>query len=151
MSRGLQEVGFGDMRRLYGEPHAPWCPPAEEPAPRLNRLGRPKKAELRCDDGHRVRSRPERVIDDWLHAAGILHEWEPRLKGMRPDWRVGDVYVEFWGLKDQQGYEARRAEKLALYEARGLKLVEIVPDDLENLEAKLGFLRGRPVGLDRFA
>lgn len=96
----------------------------------------------RCIDGHKARSRDERVIDDWLWSNGILHEREPKLKGMRPDWRVGDVYVEYWGMAGQQGYEARREEKLALYKRRRLKLVELFPEDVSCLEHKLGFLRG---------
>src|SRR5438552_3749340 len=99
-------------------------------------------ARERCIDGHHARSRDERVIDDWLWANGILHEREPKLKGMRPDWRVGNVYVEYWGMAGQQGYDARREEKLALYRRRRLKLVELFPDDVATLEEKLGFLRG---------
>ena len=95
-----------------------------------------------CVDGHKARSRDERIIDDWLTANGILHEREPRLKGMHPDWRIGNVYVEYWGLAGQQGYEARREEKLAIYKRRRLKLVELFPEDISSLEHKLGFLRG---------
>ena len=138
LSRGLVHVGFPDALHVYGEPDAPWRPPAPPP-PRPPRAGR-----LACADGHKVRSEEERLVDDWLHAQGIPHETEPKLKGMRPDWRVGDVYVEYWGMAGQQGYEARRTEKLALYRDRGLRLVELFPDDLDRLEAKLGFLRDDP-------
>lgn len=96
-----------------------------------------------CADGHKVRSREERVIDDWLHANGIPHQCEPKLAGMRPDWRVGDTYLEYWGLAGQQGYEARREEKLRLYRERGLRLVELFPEDLADLGTKLGALRER--------
>jgi len=136
LSEGLRDVGFHDDPRVLGVPGEPYVAPPEEAAPRAG-----KPAKLRCADGHRVRSKPERVIDDWLHKEGILHELEPILRGMRPDWRVGNVYVEYWGLKDQQGYEARRAAKLALYKKRKLRLVELFPEDLEDLESKLGFLR----------
>lgn len=131
LARGLVDVGFADARRVYGEPGAPWLPPRAEAA----RPGR-----VRCRDGHEVRSEAERAVDDWLSRAGIPHQVEPRMKGMRPDWRIGNVYVEYWGLSGQQGYEARREEKLALYRARRLRLVEIFPEDLDRLDAKLGFL-----------
>ncbi|GEM_PF-6302982 len=137
LSPGLRDVGFADAARVYGEPGAPFVPPPEEAPTEPAR----KPAKLRCADGHRVRSKPERAVDDWLHANGILHELEPRLKGMRPDWRIGNVYVEYWGLSGQQGYEARREEKLALYRKRRLRLVELFPDDVADLEPKLGFLR----------
>lgn len=132
LARGLVEVGFADARRVYGEPGAPWtAPPPGREAP---------GARLRCRDGHEVRSEDERRVDDWLSERGIPHEVEPKLKGMRPDWRVGNVYVEYWGLSGQQGYEARRADKLALYRKRRLRLVEIFPEDVSALDAKLGFL-----------
>lgn len=141
LTPALVHVGFADARRVYGEPGEPYAPPARPP---------PKEREfvLACADGHKARSRDEVVIDDWLHARGILHEREPKLKGMRPDWRVGNVYIEYWGMASQQGYDARREEKLALYRKRRLKLVELFPEDVERLEEKLGWLADAP-GLDR--
>ena len=144
LQRGIQEVGFPDAAHVYGTPAEPHV----RVEPVVVELRKP--AKLRCADGHRVRSRLERAIDDWLHANGILHELEPRLKGMHPDWRVGDVYIECWGLAGQQGYELRREEKLALYRTRKLKLVEIFPDDVDALESKLGFLRGIRSGFARW-
>lgn len=143
LTKGLVHVGFDDAARVYGEPGAPWRPPAQP------ELVEKTTAVWRCTDGHKARSREEWLIDEWLHREGIRHEREPRLKGMRPDWRVGGVYVEYWGLQGAQGYEARRAEKLALYKRRRLKLIELFPDDLEDLGAKLGALRGSVPVLDR--
>lgn len=133
LARGLVDVGFHDARQVYGAPGDPWTPPPAR-----------EGALLRCRDGHKARSRDEKLVDDWLDARGIPHEREPRLKGMRADWRVGDVYVEYWGMASQQGYEARRAAKLALYRRRGLKLVEIFPEDLGQLEERLGWLAAAP-------
>jgi hypothetical protein len=135
LQRGLFEVGFDDARKVYGEPGLPWEKPPEGKF---------------CKDGHKVHSADERVIDDWLHANGIPHQREPKLKGMRPDWRVGNVFVEYWGLAGQQGYEARREQKLALYKKRRYKLVELFPEDMTNLERKLGFLRSAPLTLDAY-
>jgi hypothetical protein len=143
MRPGLVHVGFADAREVLGEPGAPWTPPVVK-----------AKAErafvLPCADGHKARSQDEVRIDDWLHANGIPHEREPRLKGMRPDWRVGDVYVEYWGLAGAQGYEKRRAEKLALYRRRRLKLIKLFPDDVGTLAAKLGRLRSVARPLESF-
>jgi len=129
LARGLVDVGFHDARQVYGAPGDGWTPPVDR-----------EGAIVRCADGHKARSREERVIDDWLHARGIPHEREPKLKGMRPDWRVGNVYIEYWGMARQQGYEARREAKLALYRARRLRLVELFPEDLSSLDEKLGAL-----------
>lgn len=133
LTRALVHVGFADARRVYGEPGEPHAPPAPRPA-------RERVFVLPCVDGHTARSKDEQRIDDWLHARGIAHEREPKLKGMRPDWRVGNVYIEYWGLASQQGYDARREEKLALYRKRRLRLVELFPEDLDRLEEKLGWL-----------
>lgn len=136
LRKGLVKVGFADAFHVYGEPGAPWRePPPPPPKP-------PRQHRLACKDGHKVRSVEEQAIDDWLTDQGILHEVEPKLKGMRPDWRVGEWYVEYWGMAGQQGYEARREEKLALYRERGLRLIELFPEDLARLEDKLGVLRG---------
>lgn len=138
LSRGLLHVGFDDARRVYGQPGEPWRP---EPQPeRVEKTTHVWK----CSDGHKARSREEWIVDEWLTRNGILHEREPKLKGMRPDWRIGNVYVEYWGLAGAQGYEARRAEKLALYKRRRLRVVELFPEDLKDLEAKLGPLRNAP-------
>lgn len=138
LTRGLIAVGFHDAKRVYGEPGAPWMPPPQKDA----------RSRYACTDGHRVRSREEKCIDDWLTTAGILHEVEPKLKGMRPDWRVGNTYIEYWGLAGQRGYEARREEKLALYRRRRLRLIEILPEDLDALGKKLSPLRdARPTTL----
>lgn len=137
--RGLVHVGFADAARIYGEPGSPWRKP-EEP-----QLVAETTHVWRCSDGHKARSRDEWRIDEWLAANGILHEREPKLKGMRPDWRVGRVYVEYWGLAGAQGYEARRAEKLALYKRRRLRVIELFPEDLDDLEPKLGALRAERV------
>lgn len=137
LTKGLVKVGFADAREVIGEPGAPY----REPAPVVKP---PREGRLKCADGHMVRTEPERRIDDWLHARGILHEVEPKMKGMRPDWRVGNVYIEYWGLAGQQGYEKRREEKLALYEQRRLRLVSLLPEDLDSLDEKLGWLADDP-------
>jgi hypothetical protein len=49
-------------------------------------------------------------------------------------------------MAGQQGYEARREEKLALYRERGLRLIEVFPEDLPRLEEKLGALREATTG-----
>lgn len=143
LSKGLHFVGFEDAARVYGAPGDPWRP-QPEPA-RVERATH----VWRCSDGHKARSREEWLVDEWLAGHGILHEREPKLKGMRPDWRIGNVYVEYWGLAGAQGYEARRAEKLGLYKRRRLKLIELFPEDLRDLSVKLGALHAPP-GLATF-
>src|SRR5260370_28734435 len=34
-------------------------------------------ANFFCEDGHRVRSQGEKIIDDWLHRHGVRHAYEP--------------------------------------------------------------------------
>lgn len=94
---------------------------------------------LRAADGHLVRSRGELVIDNWLYMAGILHAYERRLPiedeaycdFWIPD---GKVYIEYWGLDGDPGYDARRERKLGLYRKNGLDLIEVSNEDIEHLD-----------------
>lgn len=101
-------------------------------------------------DGHKVRSGLEMAVDDWLFEHGIQHELEPHCPWdksphpRRADFKVGDVYIEVWGLAGKTKYDKRRAQKVAKYAEHGIKLIEILPahvlhgdfSPLESLLAK---------------
>jgi hypothetical protein len=54
----------------------------------------------RADDGHKVSSKWELLIDNWLHDHGVKHEIHPKVKNIGyADWKVGDTYVEFFGIR----------------------------------------------------
>lgn len=91
----------------------------------------------RCNDGHMVRSEPERLIDNWLDSHEVHHKYEPDIDGGFSDWKVGDTYIEYWGGFRSEDNARRKAEKLAIYAEMGAKLIELYPEDLENLDGKL--------------
>jgi len=63
------------------------------------------EAKYRTQDGHRVRSRAEAMIDDYLYNNGVAHAYERRLPGIDEevisDFYIpaGKVFIEFWGWK----------------------------------------------------
>jgi hypothetical protein len=106
-------------------------------------------SKIACADEHTADSDWERQIDDWLSAHHIPHEIHPLVpwhrKGARPLWsdfRVGDTYIEVWGITRNVKYEARRAAKLTQYRLHNVDLIEIYPHhilagDFSSLERLL--------------
>lgn len=110
---------------------------------RCSNIGEPRMTgdTYECDDGHEVRSMSERAIDNWLHEHGIPHEYEPPVANrFLADWRVGDVYIEFWGFPRDEEYRDRMAMKKDAYRAEDLELLELFPEDLDSLDERLSEL-----------
>ena len=90
-----------------------------------------------ADDGHRVRSQPEMIIDNMLFTRGHLHASERRVQVgdmcIRCDFylpqneQYTEIYVEYWGRPDQPQYMARRREKLAIYSRANIEPLELFP------------------------
>jgi len=95
-----------------------------------------------ASDGHRVRSRAELIIDNWLYTQRILHAYEymvPVDEDMYCDFYLpdGDVYIEYWGLKDDGKYSVRMEEKQRIYRENELNLIELKDSDIERLDDTL--------------
>lgn len=102
------------------------------------------RKRILCDDGHEVRSYYERAFDNYLYKLGIEHEHDVRLpfdKRYMTDFKVGDVYVEIWGMMGWKTYEERRLRKLDLYRENNCTLLEVFPEDFKNLEVKINELK----------
>lgn len=100
--------------------------------------------ELHCEDGHLVKSYYEKVFDDRLFLKGIHHEYEPRIskKGrFFADFKIGDVYVEIWGMIGWGTYEKQKERKLEFYREHNLKLFEIFPEDFRDIDKKIDELK----------
>ena len=99
--------------------------------------------QIRCLDGHMVRSEPEQTIDNWLYSNRIVHAYEAPVGSDRCDFMIptekGDVYLEYWGLTSEP-YIKNKQRKEKIYESLGLKLISLYRGDLKNLKEKLGFL-----------
>lgn len=103
---------------------------------------------IRCisTDGHTCHSLDEQVIDNWLFAHGVSHDREPMYPPhpqynpngrRRADWRVGDTYLEYFGLVGDSNYDAKIDEKIALACAKGIPLVALYPTDINRLDEAL--------------
>lgn len=96
-------------------------------------------------DDHMCRSYSELLIDDWLADKGIKHEKEVRYPGSRlvADWKVGNTFIEYLGIDMQRdnaisrNYIQTLERKRKICSALGVKLLELRPIDLNNLEKML--------------
>lgn len=99
-------------------------------------------AEHQCDDGHYVRSISEKTIDDWLYNNGYVHAYEKSVF-MESDPNAivlsdfylpsGNVYIEFWGLNDDQKYLERKEKKIKMYTDNHLQLISLEEKDVKRL------------------
>ena len=99
-------------------------------------------AKIRTEDGHYVRSKPEKQIDDWLYANRIVHAYETAIPGAkRCDFEIprenGSIYIEYWGLNSRSYLRDKKA-KQKIYKEHDLKLIELEQKDLKNLDKVLG-------------
>jgi hypothetical protein len=105
-------------------------------------------AEFRSKDGHYVRSQGEMAIDDSLYLWGIPHAYEKKLPNTLEDvlsdfhipsgpGRPYAVYIEYWGVQGDEYYNKRKEQKLKIYSELGLKLIQLTPSDIKNLEDTL--------------
>lgn len=102
-----------------------------------------------AEDGHFCLSMKEKAIDDWLYKNSLEHEKEPKYPQdkelnpnghLRGDWKVGEVYVEYFGLTGSKDYDKKSETKKALCSKQNLKLIEINAGDISNLDTKLNIL-----------
>ncbi len=98
-----------------------------------------------CEDGHRVRSQGEKIIDDWLYRHSVRHGYEqivPIPGRLIPDFVVYNrkddpIYIEYWGLSGDAEYEERRLHKSKLYAQYKLPVLELYPGDIPIIESAL--------------
>ena len=96
-------------------------------------------AKLRATDGHYVRSRAELLIDNWLYMGEIVHAYERKLPITEEAYcdfylPSGKVYIEFWGLENEEKYSNRKQIKINLYKKYNFSLIEIQNTDVERLD-----------------
>jgi len=94
--------------------------------------------KYRTDDGHIVRSKAEKIIDNWLYRNEIAHSYErnvPIKEELLCDFFVpkGKVWIEYWGLEDKE-YLKRKELKKELYKKYDKKLIEPTDRDIVNLD-----------------
>lgn len=69
-----------------------------------------RKKMFIAEDGHKLESKYEKIIDDTLYERGIHHDAHEKIPGSnyRCDFKVGDVFVEVWGLETEEYEEERK-------------------------------------------
>lgn len=102
------------------------------------------EGNLRCTDGHVVKSKSEKFIDEYLNNHGIAHAYEATtyVDGIKlhPDFYLTDkkVYIEHWGCDDPY-YLQTMYEKLMHYKADHKTLICTYESDMMDIEAELGY------------
>lgn len=130
---------------LLGENTATPAPTLSSPPPTaldVNFRDRYSVGAYCSQDGHRVRSRAELVIDDWLYQHRIVHAYERMLpveEAIVCDFWLPEsrVYIEYWGMEQDPEYAARKREKKSVYQKYEMRLVEVGDQELKSLEDHL--------------
>ncbi|WP_167616662.1 phage antirepressor KilAC domain-containing protein [Maribellus sediminis] len=100
-------------------------------------------AGLRTKDGHLVRSRGEILIDNSLYEYGLAHAYERRLpieEEVYCDFYIPSqnngkaVYIEYWGMENDEKYQARKEKKKQIYKDNHLNLLELENTHIESLD-----------------
>ncbi len=96
----------------------------------------------RATDGHRVRSKGELLIDNWLYLSEVLHAYERKLpieEDVYSDFYIpgGKVYIEYWGYDDDSKYLSRKEKKRGIYKKYHFNLIELTDKELKNLDDTL--------------
>ncbi|MBE6581285.1 MAG: hypothetical protein E7650_06705 [Ruminococcaceae bacterium] len=106
-----------------------------------------------CKDGHVVKSKSEREIDNYLFEKGIPHAYEKELpygktkkETLHPDFYLPHylgkdkhVYIEHWGYDDNnRDYTKTKKFKMPIYEKLGITLIcTYEKNDTNDIEATL--------------
>lgn len=99
-------------------------------------------ANFRTQDGHRVRSKAEMIIDNTLYQYGLVHAYERKLpidENVLSDFYLpdGKVYIEYWGMENDPKYAERKKKKIEIYNKHEIPLIELNDDDIQNLDDHL--------------
>lgn len=94
-------------------------------------------------DGHRVGTSLQLQVCNWLYLAQLAHAHcraLPVEERLFADFYVpaGSVYIDCWEAEAPVGQITARLSKRELYQAMGLKSIEINADDASNLDEVLG-------------
>ncbi len=85
-------------------------------------------------DGDKCDSLAEKIIDDYLSRRNIKHIRNfpyPGNEGFTVDFKIGDLWIEFFGLSGElKRYDELKERKLEIAKKNKLNLIEIYPKDL---------------------
>jgi hypothetical protein len=90
--------------------------------------------------GEMVRSLSEKFIADFLFTHNVIYEYEKHLKldqwELKPDFYLPtyNIYVEFWGMLNDQNYFQNFQSKVQTYNKHHIKFIALNQEDLPNIE-----------------
>lgn len=98
-------------------------------------------ATIACEDGHYVRSKAEKIIDDWLYNHNYIHAYEKSVyspdedKEYIPDFYLKneDIFIEYWGLTDNESYLLKKETKSAFYTRNNIRFISLEDKEIEHL------------------
>ncbi len=102
-----------------------------------------KEELLRTEDGHRVKSQGEVVIDDMLYELHIVHCYEKKVpidvddQTITCDWFIPvlstlkGIYIEYWGMSTKE-YLANKDRKKKAYLENSIPLIQIEKDEYKD-------------------
>lgn len=99
--------------------------------------------DYQCADGHYVRSLSEQSIDNWLYNNGYQHSYEKAVyMETSPEAVVlsdfylpkENIYIEFWGIENDEKYEKRKQDKIKLYDENNLNRIDLTKEDIKRLD-----------------
>lgn len=103
--------------------------------------------KYKCNDGHYVKSKSEREIDNFLDKYHIIHHYERELPiddnpehSIHPDFYlpIQDIYIEHWGIENDIGYQETMDYKINIYKKLGITLIcTYENEDTEDFEGTL--------------
>jgi hypothetical protein len=109
----------------------------------------PRGIHCLARDGHFCLSLDEQRIDNWLTEHHLDHEREPLYpqdasynpnEKLMADWKVGDVYIEYFGLTGNEAYDKKSIDKIMLAKSVDIPLLAIYPEDMLRLDEALDAL-----------
>ena len=106
------------------------------------------KRGVRClaTDGTECSSLSEQFITNWMITNKVEFQKEPfypkhikyNTSGRRrADWKIGNSYIEYFGLTGENDYDKKTKEKIKLANELNFELISIFPRDLRNLNSVL--------------
>ena len=92
--------------------------------------------------GHKVRSKSELAIADFLYLHKIKFAYERKLpvaEDLHCDFYLDefDVYIEHWGMEEIEEYSKRKLIKLEIYKNYNIRLIETIEEDIEDIHNNL--------------
>lgn len=105
-----------------------------------------------CDDGHIVKSKSERDIDNYLFDNGIPHAYEKAYvpdsdpsSSIRPDFTLPnykgsgkDVIIEHWGFNDNNiEYQKSKKYKMNIYKKNKVTIISTTEKDIQDYKTSL--------------